>query len=248
MATLPPLTPFGALRWDVTRRLFPPASRVLEVGCGQGSVGVRLAAEGHDYTGVELDGDSAAVAAARFVETGLPGTVVHGSVETAGLDGGYDVLCAFEVLEHLDDDSGALKSWLGQVRPGGLVLVSTPAWQDRFGPMDSAVGHFRRYDPPQMRALLAGAGLTDVGGVLYGAPLGFVLEAARNRVAQRRLAADDTTTQERTARSGRLFQPSSVVQGAAVSVATWPFRLVQRALPRSGPALVAWGTLPGPVS
>jgi SAM-dependent methyltransferase len=244
MATLPPLTPFGALRWDVTRRLFPPASRVLEVGCGQGSVGVRLAAAGHDYTGVELDGDSAAVATARLTAAGLPGTVVHGSVETADLPGGYDVLCAFEVLEHVDDDAGALASWLGQVRPGGLVLVSTPAWQARFGPMDTAVGHFRRYDPPQMRALLADAGLTDVGGRLYGAPLGFVLESVRNRVARRRLAADGTTTQERTARSGRLFQPSSAVQGAVVAAGTWPFRVAQRALPRTGPALVAWGTLP----
>jgi SAM-dependent methyltransferase len=241
---LPPLTPFGALRWDITHRLFPPASRVLEVGCGQGAVGVRLAAAGHDYTGVELDADSAGVAAERFADAGLDGEVVHGAVADAGLDGGFDVVCAFEVLEHLEDDAGALAEWTTLLRPGGLVLVSTPAWQERFGPMDTAVGHHRRYDPPQMRALLAGAGLTAVGGRLYGAPLGFALEAVRNRVAGRRLDDAGTTTAERTARSGRLFQPSSALQGLAVRAGTWPFRVVQRAFPRTGPALVAWGTRP----
>lgn len=242
---LPPLTLFGALRWDVVRPLLPGAgARVLEVGCGQGAVGVRLAAAGFRYTGVELDEASAQVADARLADAGLPGQVVHGSVESAGLTGGFDVLCAFEVLEHLRDDAGALASWLPLLRPGGLVLVSTPAWQARFGPMDTAVGHHRRYDPPRMRALLHEAGLTDVGGRLYGMPLAYALEAVRNRVARRRLTADGTTTAERTARSGRLFQPSSAAAGAAVAAATWPFRLAQRAFPATGPALVAWGRRP----
>ncbi|WP_407320628.1 methyltransferase domain-containing protein [Isoptericola halotolerans] len=243
MTTAPPLTLFGSLRWDVVRRVLPPEpGRVLEVGCGQGAVGVRLAAAGHRYTGVELDGASAEVARRRFSDAGLDGEVVHGDAQELDAGAGFDVVCAFEVLEHLEDDAAALASWVELLRPGGLVLVSTPAWQARYGPMDAAVGHHRRYEPVQMRALLTGAGLTDVGGRLYGAPLGYALEAVRNRVAARRLEGDGTTTAERTARSGRLFQPSSAAQGAAVAVATWPFRVAQRALPRSGPALVAWGT------
>ncbi|MEG3614336.1 class I SAM-dependent methyltransferase [Isoptericola haloaureus] len=238
----PPLTLFGALRWDVVRRHLPgPGARVLEIGCGQGAVAVRLSAAGYDYTGVELDRASAEVADARLAAAGLPGRVVHGAVESADLDGGFDVLCAFEVLEHLEDDAGTLAGWVRLLRPGGLVLVSTPAWQDRFGPMDTAVGHHRRYDPPHMRELLRGAGLADVGGQLYGMPLAYALETVRNRVAQRRLTGDGTTTAERTARSGRLFQPSSGATGAAITAATWPFRLAQRAFPRTGPALVAWG-------
>nr|WP_246256510.1 class I SAM-dependent methyltransferase [Isoptericola halotolerans] len=219
----------------------PEPSRVLEIGCGQGAVGVRLAAAGHRYTGVELDATSAEVASGRLAAAGLEGGIVHGDAAELAPGDEFDVVCAFEVLEHLEDDAGALAQWVRLLRPGGLVLVSTPAWPARFGPMDAAVGHHRRYEPAQMRALLAGAGLTDVGGRLYGAPLGYALEAVRNQVARRRLEGDGTTTAERTARSGRLFQPGSAVGGAGVAVATWPFRVVQRALPRTGPALVAWG-------
>ena len=77
--SLPPLTPYASLRWDVVRRLLPrERSRVLEVGCGQGAVGVRLAA-GHDYTGVELDGESVEVARRRLADAG------HDALRAAGV-------------------------------------------------------------------------------------------------------------------------------------------------------------------
>ena len=99
-------------------------------------------------------------------------------------------MCAFEVLEHIEDDVAALKDpWSSYVRPGGWIMLSVPAWQERFGPMDKFVGHFRRYDPPVLRSRLTGAGLTDVELVHFGAPLGYVLEAGRNAVGKRRLAS-----------------------------------------------------------
>jgi SAM-dependent methyltransferase len=245
-ATLPPLTLYGSLRWEVVEPLLPPApARVLEIGCGQGAVGVRLAAAGHDWTGVELDPASAEVARRRLVAAGLEGTVRCGSLETLGADDRFDVVCAFEVLEHIEDDAAALAEWVARLRPGGLLLLSTPAWQSRFGPMDDAVGHFRRYDPAVLRAVLRDAGLADVGERLYGMPLAYALEAVRNQVARRRLVSDGTTVEDRTARSGRLFQPSSPVAGVLTRAATWPFRKVQRAFPRTGTGLVAWGRLPG---
>jgi hypothetical protein len=70
-------------------------------------------------------------------------------------------------------------------------------------------------------------------------PLGYVLEAGRNRIGKRRLAAVATTSAaERTAGSGRLLQPSGSLRGAATRWATAPFRLAQRAFPTTGPGLV----------
>ncbi len=243
--SMPPLTLYGSLRWDVVASLLPTTpSRILEVGCGQGAVGVRLAAAGHDWTGVELDGVSAEAARRRFQEAGVVGRVVHGDLGALGDAPPFDVVCAFEVIEHIDDDAGALREWIDRLRPGGLLVVSTPAWQARFGPMDEAVGHFRRYDPAAIRALLDDAGLAETGVRLYGMPLGYALEAVRNGVARRRLLGEAATVEDRTARSGRLFQPSTRLAGHATRAATWPFRIVQRAFPRTGTGLVAWGRRP----
>ncbi len=245
--TMPPLTPFARLRWDVVSRLVAdvlpePGARVLEVGCGQGAVGVRLARR-HRYTGVELDGASVAVARSRAAEAGVDATLVHGPLSSID-DDGFDLVCAFEVIEHIEDDDAALKEWAARLRPGGTLLLSTPAWPSRFGAMDEAVGHFRRYEPAALAAQLETAGLTGVQTRLYGMPLGYALEAVRNRLAAGRTDLKEDGVAERTARSGRLFQPRSVVQGAVIAAGTYPFRLVQRAFPTRGPGLVAWGTAP----
>jgi SAM-dependent methyltransferase len=220
---------------------------VLEVGCGQGAVAVRLAARAAAYTGVELDAASAATARARLAAAGVGGRVLHGGPELLEPDERFDVVCAFEVIEHIDDDAAALADWVGRLAPGGAIVLSTPAWRSRFGPMDTAVGHHRRYDPADLARLMTDAGLRDVGLRLYGMPLGYALEAVRNRVAARRLLTGDgeaASTAERTARSGRLFQPATAAQGRLVRAATWPFRVAQRPFPRTGTGLVAWGRVP----
>lgn len=249
---LPPLTPYATLRWDVVRRHLPAArSRVLEVGCGQGAVAVRLA-QRHDYTGVELDGASVDVARQRMAEAGLSGRFVHGKVEEldaegfdSGFDSGFDLVCAFEVLEHIEDDLGAATHWIERLRPGGRLLLSVPAWQSRYGAMDEAVGHFRRYDPGALTDVLERAGAVGIGMRQYGMPLGYALEAVRNQIAGRRPGMrEEGTVEDRTARSGRLFQPRTLVAGVGIRAGTYPFRLIQRAFPARGTGLVAWAYRP----
>ena len=106
------------------------------------------------------------------------------------------------------------------------------------------VGHFRRYDPPVLRSRLAGAGLTDIELVHFGAPLGYLLEAGRNVVGKRRLAsasapAASASMAERSEASGRTLQPSATWTATAARVGTVPFRRLQRAFPNAGPGLVA---------
>ena len=103
------------------------------------------------------------------------------------------------------------------------------------------VGHFRRYDPPVLRSRLAGAGLTDVELVHFGAPLGYVLEAGRNAVGKRRLASPESSASmaERSEASGRTLQPSTSWTATAARLGTLPFRKLQNAFPGTGPGLVA---------
>jgi glycosyltransferase involved in cell wall biosynthesis len=242
-AAAPPLPPNAALRWHLVRQRVDevdPAT-ILELGTGQGAVGARLAARAR-YTGVEPDPTSRAASAARLPDD------AHLVADLGDLDAdlAVDLACAFEVLEHIEDDVAALADWVARVRPGGHVLVSVPADPHRFGPFDELVGHLRRYSTDDLDRLFTAAGLEAVAIDHYGYPLGVVLEAGRNVIGKRRLAAgaapDDVAA--RTAGSGRNLQPPRWA-GPAIWAATWPFRVAQRWFPTRGPGLVGLARRPG---
>lgn len=241
----PPLSLMGSLRWDVVRRLLPVqgSASVLEIGCGEGAVASRLAAR-HDYLGIELDATSAAMAAGRLAEVGR-GEVRDGDLSAVEAGRTFDLVLAFEVIEHIEDDAAAVAEWVDRLRPGGSLIVSTPAYQDRYGPMDELVGHFRRYEPAGLVALLRGAGLPDASVVHYGMPVAYAIEPVRNIIARQRMrTAHVVSMAERTAHSGRTLQPRSRALGVAIKIATAPAQAVQRRFPQRGPALVASGRRP----
>jgi SAM-dependent methyltransferase len=243
MGSMPPLSPHAWLRYSTLRRLVPAEARtVLEIGCGLGSAGVLLARR-YDYLGLEPDRDSFEIARERIGNTGR---VLDIDLESLDHTQTFDVVCAFEVLEHLEDDRAALNAWLGHVRPGGWLLLSVPAGSHRFGPTDVKAGHYRRYDRTVLEALLASSGLDDVAVRAYGFPLGYALEAGRNAILRRRSRGDaGGTAAERTAASGRWLQPPDW-SAAATQVAAAPFALAQRPFAHTslGTGFVARGRCP----
>lgn len=240
--TLPPLTFGGWLRYsvvdDLLRRI-EGIRTVLEIGAGEGAMGTRLA-QRFSYVGVELDARSFAVASSRIARTGS-GTVLQGPVEQLPRDTTFDLVCAFEVLEHQADDRAVLLEWRQYVRPGGWLMLSVPAFERRFGESDRAVGHYRRYEPHQLRAVLLETGFVDPVLRIYGFPLGYALEWARNLVAK--LRRSEGTMAARTAASGRFLQPPHIL-GRLTRSLTAPFRLLQRRSCGRGTGLVALARRP----
>ena len=238
MKLAPPLSPGAALRWAVVHSQLDGLAprRVLEVGCGLGGFGARLAARS-SYLGVEPDEQSFEIARPRILSAG--GEVLHGTIDLIPPEDQFDLVCAFEVLEHLEDDDAALAAWAARVAPGGSLIVSVPAWPDRFGPSDEHVGHYRRYRPDQLDAALRRAGCDSVRHVLYAWPLGFALDAARNWMARRQTS--DASMAERTLGSGRSLQPRGAVSGWAIRIGTIPFIELQRLRPTAGTGLVGVG-------
>jgi SAM-dependent methyltransferase len=223
----PPLSIHAWLRYDVIESLLAglkPQS-VLEIGVGQGSVGVLLA-RNYDYTGIDLDETVVATARERFRQCGIdPDAVLLGGLEQVkGLQ--FDLVCAFEVLEHLEDDVGALEEWRSYVRPGGWIALSVPANPRRFGAADEKAGHFRRYTRATLSAALTAAGFSNLRLRNYDFPVGYLLERGRNVIARRYLRTSSPYG-ERTLASGRWLQPPDSAARVMALLAR-PFELLQR--------------------
>ena len=131
---------------------------LLEVGAGLGEFAAQVSGlQRHVVT----DADPAAVASmkarfahrpeveARVLDLGAPGEMGP-KVEAA---------LAINVLEHIDDDAGALQQMASLVQPGGRVVIWVPGYMQLYGEFDRVVGHVRRYTPTTLRGAFERAGL-----------------------------------------------------------------------------------------
>ncbi|MBI2308630.1 MAG: class I SAM-dependent methyltransferase [Rhodocyclales bacterium] len=223
--TWPPLSTSAWLRMDAIRNAFDIARpvTVLEIGPGLGALACRLA-ESYDYTGVELDPVSYQILASQLAALGK-GEVLQGSPASLH-DRQFDLVCAFEVLEHIADDAGALRDWHRLLRQEGHLLLSVPAHVEKFGPLDELVGHFRRYDRMALETLIANAGFDDIRFFSYGFLLGHAIHCISSKIARRRKLP--ASVSQATGESARFLQPSSMIGGVLRWLAALPFRWLQR--------------------
>lgn len=66
----------------------------------------------------------------------------------------YDIVTAFDVVEHLEHDDEAVRWVADALSPGGLFICTVPAYQWMFGPHDVALGHYRRYTARRLARVL----------------------------------------------------------------------------------------------
>lgn len=131
--------------------------RPLEVGSGHGDYAADWADSGVSVTASEADASRLALLRDRFAGDGRV-RVRQLAVPTEEA-GDHTAVVAFNVLEHIEDDVAALRSFARLVRPGGRVVLIVPAFQFAFGRFDEAVGHVRRYRLAELRRALVAAGL-----------------------------------------------------------------------------------------
>ena len=125
------------------RRYFPTARSFFEIGCGTGFVlaGIRAALPALQLAGAEIFSEGLAYAQAR-----VPGTTLFQmDARHIPFEDEFDVIGAFDVLEHIDDDEAVLVQMRRAVRTGGGILLTVPQHPRLGSTVDAHAHHKRRY-------------------------------------------------------------------------------------------------------
>lgn len=80
----------------------------------------------------------------------------------------FDLVCALDIIEHVDDDDGALSEISRVAMPGATLLLSVPLHPSYWTPFDDMVGHRRRYEPARLIAKLAQHGFAVERSAVFG--------------------------------------------------------------------------------
>jgi SAM-dependent methyltransferase len=142
-------------RWEyaAVRGWLGAADQVLEVGCGRGwflkSLQGRVAAA----TGLELNREAISATVTAFPVLAQP--LADFSIAQPE---SFDAVCAFQVLEHVAEPGAFLRQCLQALRPGGLLIVSTPnaaapVFRQRRDPFDMPPHHLNHFDAASYRRL-----------------------------------------------------------------------------------------------
>jgi SAM-dependent methyltransferase len=137
---------------ELIRRLADPPkdARILEIGCGTGH-NLPMLGEFGAVDALELDDEARAMAEKRLGRAVMSAPLP----ELAGVpEHQYDLVGAFDVIEHIDDDRAALVSIASRLKPGGKFVMTVPAHQWMWSAHDVVNHHKRRYSKGALKRLV----------------------------------------------------------------------------------------------
>jgi SAM-dependent methyltransferase len=180
-------------------------SVVLDIGCSSGFLLRELQAAGYrDIQGIDASREGIALCQ----QQGLRARVMDAQTPDFP-EASLDVICASDVLEHLEQDGGALAQWNRMLKPGGWLIVFVPAHAWLWTQHDEVNRHFRRYTRAGLVALLTAAGFELRRSSYWNTLLFFPVAALRLwRRRQRPLARSSGS------RASDMFLPPAPVNAA----------------------------------
>jgi len=144
--------------WPLVCSLVSHSRRRLEVAPG---LRPRLPLEGTQFVDMSVP----AISKLR----GRGANAVRGLVSSLPFpDSAFDLVCAFDIVEHVDDDDGALSELSRVAAPRAAFLLSVPLHPSHWSAFDDFVGHRRRYQPERLLDKLAGHGFSVNQSAAYG--------------------------------------------------------------------------------
>jgi SAM-dependent methyltransferase len=139
---------------------------VLEIGCGTGNFTGLIARHARSVVAVDLNPEFIATAQQRCKDDRrISFRCCDATAE--GWESEFDTIVLLDVLEHVEDDVGFLRSLRKALRPEGTLVLKVPSGDWLYGTMDRAIGHYRRYSKKTLRAALGSVGLHDSGSFYF---------------------------------------------------------------------------------
>ena len=159
-------------RFEVMRRLAESvvrnSRRAAEIGCGNGL----LQKDIEDYYGIPVVGfELNEVALQKNVSRRSPLYCYNIHQRNPEFRAHFDLLLLFDVLEHIEDESGFLQSVKFHLAESGTLLINVPAQQFFYSDYDRAAGHIRRYSVSQLAKVAEQNGLKARAFTYWGLPL-----------------------------------------------------------------------------
>lgn len=175
--------------------------RLLEIGPGSGALLVEFADAGYQCEALD-----SSIEARQRTEAMLASTrhavPVHAE---PGPDwaGRFDLVCAFEVLEHIEDDLEAVRLWHSWLKPGGHLILSVPAHMKLWTARDEWAGHVRRYERDELKSVLTRGGFEVSRFECYGFPLTNLTEWVSQPLFARGIHRGDDPAEDRRRNNDR---------------------------------------------
>jgi SAM-dependent methyltransferase len=164
--------------WALGRH-FANARSFLEIGCGTGFVlaGIATARPDLALAASDVHSEGLAFAARRVPQARF----YQADARALAFGEEFDVVGAFDVLEHIAEDDAVLRAMHRALRPGGGVLVTVPQHPALWSAQDAHAGHRRRYTRAALTAKLGAAGFVDIKTTSFVSLLLPLMAAARRR-------------------------------------------------------------------
>ena len=142
------------------RRYFARAQSLLEIGCGTGFVMAGIAGA---LPGIKIAASEAHVSGLRFAAQRVPGAhLMQMDARAVPFAAEFDVVAAFDVIEHIEDDRAVLREMHRAARPGGGILLTVPQHPWLWSEFDARARHVRRYTARDLREKVLSAGFEIV--------------------------------------------------------------------------------------
>lgn len=206
------------------RRYFSEARSLLEIGCGTGNVLAHLL---RCRTWERIAGAELHVSGLRVARSRLPPEVELVQLDATSIlaSNVFDLIGAFDVLEHIEQDEAVLRAMHRALKPGGGVMIAVPQHPSLWSASDEVAHHQRRYKRRELEQKLGAAGFDVVFSSSYIVLLLPVL--IHNRVMSGRLAKDRSAIDREFQIAPTLNSVLGAVTNAEVALTLagvrWPF-------------------------